>query len=217
MSITTRFKDIVEGLDNYYFHILGCGAIGSSTAIQLARMGAEKFCLYDMDRVSLENIGVSHYILNDINKPKVNALKDHILSINSSATVKSFDGLFEIFEYQGDNDVAILGFDSMQSRLDAVKVLCENPRIKPLFIVDGRMGAEQYQQYFFAKPTVKSYEKKWYPDSEGDPEPCTSKATSYCSNMSGSFIVNTVKKFITGERVQKEIVFSFPAMLMKNK
>ena len=105
----------------------------------------------------------------------------------------------------------------MQSRLDAVKVLCENPRIKPLFIVDGRMGAEQYQQYFFANPTVKSYEKKWYPDSEGDPEPCTSKATSYCSNMSGSFIVNTVKKFITGERVQKEIVFSFPAMLMKNK
>ena len=217
MSITTRFKDIVHGLDNYTFHILGCGAIGSSTAIQLARMGVTDFCLYDMDYVSEENVGVSHYIISDIGKNKVDALKNHILNVNDMANVTSYHGMFDSFNYRGSNDVAILGFDSMSSRLDAVKIMCSNPKTRPLFIIDGRMGAEQYQQYFFNKPTLSSYEKKWYPDSEGDPEPCTSKATSYCSNMSGSFIVNAVKKFVMGERITKELVFSFPAMLMKNK
>ena len=78
MSITTRFDDIVKGLDEYTFHILGCGAIGSSTAIQLARMGARNFMLYDMDHVSIENVGVSHYIISDVSKNKVDCLKKHI-------------------------------------------------------------------------------------------------------------------------------------------
>ena len=38
-------------MNEYTYHILGCGAIGSSTAIQLARMGAEVFYLYDFDKV----------------------------------------------------------------------------------------------------------------------------------------------------------------------
>ena len=92
MSITTRFKDIVEGLDRFTFHILGCGAIGSSTAIQLARMGAEKFVLYDMDRVSLENVGVSHYTLNDVSFPKVECLREHIFNINEDARIIINDG-----------------------------------------------------------------------------------------------------------------------------
>ncbi len=217
MALTTRFQDIVSGLDSYYFHILGCGAIGSSAAMQLARMGATKFCLYDMDKVCLENVGVSQYCLQDISFPKVEALASHISNINEDAEIIQSNGRFDFFEYQNQNDVAILGFDSMSSRLEAVEILCQNPKTKPKCIIDGRMGAEQYQQYFFSKPTLKEYKSKWYSDEQGDPEPCTSKATSYCSNMSGSFIVNTIKKFITGERVQKEIVFSFPAMMLKNK
>ena len=49
--ITTRFRDIVNNLHEYTYHILGCGAIGSSTATQLVRMGGEDFVLYDMDTV----------------------------------------------------------------------------------------------------------------------------------------------------------------------
>ena len=52
--ITTRFRDIVSNMNEYTYHILGCGAIGSSVATQLARMGGENFVLYDMDTVSLD-------------------------------------------------------------------------------------------------------------------------------------------------------------------
>ena len=58
MSITARHEGLFEGTDNYTFHMLGCGAIGSSAAMQLIRMGAMSFHLYDSDVVEDVNIGV---------------------------------------------------------------------------------------------------------------------------------------------------------------
>jgi len=54
--INTRSSGLVNNLHEYTFHILGCGAIGSSAATQLIRCGATKFVLYDMDEVATENI-----------------------------------------------------------------------------------------------------------------------------------------------------------------
>ena len=66
MGLTTRSAGIISLSSEYTFHILGCGAIGSSVATQLARMGGEDFVLYDFDKVAIENVGVSQYTLNDI-------------------------------------------------------------------------------------------------------------------------------------------------------
>ena len=212
MSTITRFEDIVSNMHEYTFHMLGCGAIGSSAATQLARTGASKFCLYDMDKVEEHNIGVSQYNLDDIGRNKVDALQEHILSISPDSTVYKFNERFSEYYNQEDNDIVILGFDSMKSRMDAVVAIC-NTR-KPLCIIDGRMGAEHYQQYVIKSPTIKKYEKVWYPDSDGDPEPCTATATSYCANMSGSIIVNSVRKLITNQPYDREFSFNFPTMML---
>ena len=79
--INTRSSELVNNLEDFTFHILGCGAIGSSAALQIARMGADKFCLYDMDKVEEVNIGVSQYTYDDIDKPKVDALATHLRNI----------------------------------------------------------------------------------------------------------------------------------------
>ena len=77
------------------------------------------------------------------------------------------------------------------------------------------MGAEHYQQYFISKPTLKKYQKVWYSDAEGDEEPCNAKATSYCANMSGSFIANAVRKFITNSPFNGDFSFHFPTMMIQ--
>jgi len=212
--INGRSSGLVDNLDDFHFHILGCGAIGSSTAMQLARMGATKFCLYDMDTVEDVNIGVSQYIISDIDKPKVEALKEHLGSIGVE-DVNTYNERFTEFYPQGESDIAILGFDSMAARLQAVEALCSNPSIKPKHLIDGRMGAEHYQQYIFDKPTVSKYKKTWYSDNEGSPEPCAAKATAYCAFMSGSFIANAVRKLATGQPYNKEFSFNFPNMLLE--
>ena len=73
MAFNSRSSEIVNNMHEYHFHIMGCGAIGSSTAMQLARMGAENFSLYDFDIVEDINIGVSQFTMNDIGMLKVEA------------------------------------------------------------------------------------------------------------------------------------------------
>ena len=220
MSMTERFSEILgNNMDSYAFHILGCGAIGSSAGTQLARMGAGMMTLYDMDTVAMENIGVSQYTFKDLDKPKVEALKKIISHINPVCVVDTINGKFIDRLYNPDpmlKNIIILGFDSMASRLEAVTMVTNNQR-QPEALIDGRMGAEHYQQYTFLKPTLKSYLKTWYSDSDGDPEPCNAKATSYCSNMSGSFISNAVRKVITGQPFNREFSFNFPTLMLGKK
>ena len=211
MALTDRFSGLINNMDEYTYHILGCGAIGSSTAIQLARMGAETFYLYDFDKVEEPNIGVSQYTYKDIGKPKVDALKEIILDISKFAEVTAHNSKFDGYD-SDEKDIVILGFDSMASRWEAIDIIIKIMKTKPFCLIDGRMGAEHYQQYTFKNLTMSMYKKNWYSDDEGDPEPCSMKATSYCSNMAGSFIVNTIRKVLTEQPYDKEFNFNFPLL-----
>ena len=205
----------IADISDVGFHIVGCGAIGSSVATQLARLGGNRFYLYDFDTVGIENIGVSQYIDSDIGKPKVNALYTHIKQIECSIEVKPIDSKFKYYE-GGKEGILVLGLDSMAARMEVVENIAEQPE-KPAFLIDGRMGAEQYQQYIYNNITVKKYEKDWYSDEDSDPEPCTRKATSYCSNMSGSFISNSIKNLVMKQPYFKEIIFNFSTLILDKK
>ena len=214
MKINERSSGLIDSFQGKIFHILGCGAIGSSAATQLCRMGVDNFILYDMDKVEIENIGVSHYILKDIGKEKVAALESHLKQINDDVYVQSYPGYFKEFAKPLDEqDIVILGFDSMSARLDAAKVALSKKN-NPFLLIDGRMGSEQYQQYTLRYPKLKDYVSTWYSDDNASDEPCNAKATSYCSNMSGAFIANSVKKVINGEDFRGEIIFRFPNNLL---
>ena len=214
--INERSIGIVDNLQAYCFHILGCGAIGSSVAMQLARMGAEEMVLCDFDDVEIENVGVSQYFQSDIGKCKVDALKNHIHAINKDIRVVTHARRFDEWEATNKADIVVLGFDSMASRLEAVTIISNAGKFhRPMLLIDGRMGAEHYQQYLFIKPTLKSYLKSWYSDDEGDQEPCNAKATSYCSNMSGSFISNAVRRFVMEQPLDLELSFNFPTSMIQ--
>ena len=145
------------------------------------------------------------------------ALREILMDINPESEIMEMNGLFKTFMYYNKEDIIILGFDSMSSRLDSMNICLSNRKFNPRLLIDGRMGAEHYQQYTFVKPKLKEYEKTWYSDDEGSSEPCNMKATSYCSNMSGSFIANTVRKVLTNQPFEAALSFNFPTtQLEKN-
>ena len=213
MEFNMRSRGLVDNLNQFNYHILGCGAIGSAAATQLVRMGAENFCLYDNDEVDTGNVGVSQYTQYDVGHAKVDMLKSKLQDINpDSLEVNCMDEMFKNYLYLNDNDIIILGFDSMQSRLEAVEAMTSWKQSKPFALIDGRMGAEHYQQYVLLKPTLKAYKMIWYSDDEGSDEPCNMKATSYCSNMSGSFIANAIRKIVKEQPYEEFVSFHFPTM-----
>ena len=63
-------------------HIIGCGAIGSHIAEQLARMGCDNIHLWDFDTVSPHNVTNQMFIQSDITQPKVIAVAQMMMEIN---------------------------------------------------------------------------------------------------------------------------------------
>lgn len=76
-----------ERIRGHRLLIAGCG-IGSGLATCAARLGFERFLLVDGDTVDAHNLNRQFYDYADVGKPKVQALREHILRINPEADVE---------------------------------------------------------------------------------------------------------------------------------
>lgn len=68
--------------------ILGCGAVGSWTAVQLAHSGLENFTVIDGDHVEESNLNRSIFLHEDIGAPKVEAIASALHRISHRIQVR---------------------------------------------------------------------------------------------------------------------------------
>lgn len=66
-------------------HIIGCGSVGSTVAVLLARAGLTNLVLWDFDHVEPHNLANQMFRQQDVGKLKVEALRDILLEINPEA------------------------------------------------------------------------------------------------------------------------------------
>lgn len=76
-----------DGLKGTRVLIAGCGSVGSTAAVALARAGVGGFHLIDPDVVEETNLSRQDYTLADVGLPKVRALRDRLLAINPSMEI----------------------------------------------------------------------------------------------------------------------------------
>jgi hypothetical protein len=76
-----------EKIRNTRVLVAGCGA-GSTIAESMVRTGFTKFFLADHDTVSPHNLNRQSYEFKDLNRPKVEALRDRLVSINPDIEVQ---------------------------------------------------------------------------------------------------------------------------------
>lgn len=127
-------------------HIIGCGAIGSTVAEMLARIGVPSICLWDMDTVDEYNITNQMYRFKDINKPKVLALADILLEINPDLEVRTVAQGYRVGGFQMPiQGYVFLCVDNIDLRREIVEENLDNPNIKAMF--DFRMELTSAQHY----------------------------------------------------------------------
>lgn len=175
--------------------IIGCGAIGSFTALSLAKMGFGNLQVFDSDVVETENMSCQFFRLSDVGKPKAEALRDLVQTFTEMEIyphVKRYDsGAFP--------GIVISAVDNMATR----RLIWENHKgVSPATraIIDPRMGAEAALMYTMNPSCERdqvSYEKTLYSDQEAQPERCTAKSTMYTVGMISGLVAKTVKDLVT--------------------
>lgn len=138
----TKHLDFFSPLDiTEQIHIIGCGAIGSNVALQLAKLGCNKLFLWDFDTVDEHNITNQVYDETDLGQMKTEALKKHLINNNKDIKVYSFKKYTDQL-LQGYIFVCV---DSIELRKHIYECNQYNEQIK--LVIDGRIGLDTGQVY----------------------------------------------------------------------
>ena len=175
--------------------VIGAGAIGSFTVLQLAKLGFERIHVIDMDDVSEENMSCQFFRISDIGKPKVEALRDLVRDF-TSVEISIHKGRYERGTFTG---ILITAVDSMEVRERVLEEHAMNA-FQTKLIIDPRMGAESLAMHCY-RPTIEA-ECEAYKHTTTGPtveERCTAKATMYTVNLIAGLVAKTVKDFCTGK------------------
>lgn len=127
-------------------HIIGCGAVGSTLAEMLTRMGCTNFVLYDFDIVTPHNLANQMFLDKHIGMTKLEALTEILKSINPDViTELHIEGWKKHHTLDG---YVFLAVDNIELRREIVQNNIGNGKIIAMF--DFRMGLDS-GEHFAAK------------------------------------------------------------------
>jgi len=202
-----RQMDLIpEGILQTPITIVGAGAIGSFTALSLAKMGFSSLTVFDADAIGIENMNCQFYPLGAIGSKKVETLAKLVelfagqtLNARAEAYQGPREGVDNLGPFPG---IVISAVDNMAAR----RLLWDNHKggksIHTQWFIDPRMGGE-YALLYTMNPNdpadIKTYEKTLYADSDATPERCTARATIYTALLLSGMVCKAVKDVLTQE------------------
>jgi sulfur carrier protein ThiS adenylyltransferase len=99
--------------------IAGVGGLGSQIAVALARCGVGALTLVDFDIVEPSNLNRQQYFIDQIGRPKVEALRDNLARINPYVAVDAHQTRIEksnIAELFSNVDILVEAFDAADQK-----------------------------------------------------------------------------------------------------
>ena len=145
MISTIKQGDYFQPIDDIDcpIHIIGCGAIGSTIATMLTRMGVQELHLYDFDTVEMKNICNQEYFDCQVGTSKLDAMEEILHAINPNIKLNIHPEGWK----EGDrlNGYVFLCVDSIDTRRAIVEDNVSNRYCRAVF--DFRMRLTDAQHY----------------------------------------------------------------------
>lgn len=202
----TRQMDLIplEVLDTP-INIIGAGAIGSFTALSLAKMGFNNITSIDFDQIDVENMNCQFFRFKDIGKLKVDALKELIKDFTNIEITTIND----IWRGQLMDGITICAVDNMKTRKELFDAYGRKA-FNSLGVIDPRMGAEFSTLHMYnplSPDELRDYSGSLYSDAESVQERCTAKSSIYCTLGISSIVCTAVKELLVNQRRIKNVMY----------
>lgn len=123
--------------------IAGAGGLGSNVAATLARAGVGKLIIADFDKVEPSDLGRQYYFIDQIGRPKVEALLENLKKINpfSAYEIRQVrierDNVKPIF---GSADILVEAFDDAGQKQMLIESWLFHFPWKPVIAASGLAG-----------------------------------------------------------------------------
>lgn len=189
--------------------LIGCGGIGSVTALALAKMGVGYLAIIDDQSVGEENLATQLFKLSDVAKSKVAATWRNIEEFSDDTLITPIEARVDGSQTL-HNQIVISAVDSITSR----QVIWEAiDKTKTDWYLDARMSAEKFMLY-----SVDMHNYQWYDNfirsqrEEDVPDDvCTMKSTIFTAFIAAGRIGSQVRRIISGQPVPERLHYDIPA------
>lgn len=190
-----------EEHDKQPVHIIGCGALGSWTAVLLAKLGVRDITLWDNDIVEEHNLPNQLFTLKQIGKNKAEALADMIEWMTGARPTVRSRRCTASDTLPG---VVLCCVDSMKGRSALFDAFCMTPRGR--LWVEGRMGLREGLLYTVDPSDaaqVMAYKTTLYSDDVSEASACgISQAVGATAAHIASLAVWKYVRYAIGYREQ---------------
>ncbi|NVM46732.1 MAG: ThiF family adenylyltransferase [Candidatus Lokiarchaeota archaeon] len=186
-------------------NLIGAGAIGSFTALALAKMGFTNITAIDFDTIDVENMNCQFYRFKDIGKPKVQALQELIEDF-TGIEINAVNDMWNGAILEG---ITICAVDNMKVRKEIFETHGRKA-FNTKAIIDPRMGAETALMFSYSpiSPSeLEDYKTTLYSDENAIQERCTAKSTMYTACMLSGLVAKTVKNILCDEESSKNLMW----------
>jgi len=191
--------------------IIGAGGIGSPVGLALGKLGIPEINIIDNDTVEQHNLPNQMYPMETIGLPKVEALRDTIVSFSDAHVTTKH----ETWDGEPLKGIVISAVDSMAVRRKIFGAITLNPAVS-LFI-DGRIGGESLRVYSI-KPCdpddISFYESMLYSDEEAAELPCTARAVIYVGFFIAALIARAVAKWVKDKERIREVILDAKTLML---
>jgi len=123
--------------------IAGAGGLGSNVAMALTRVGIGKLIIADFDVVSESNLNRQFYFSDQLNRKKVEALKENLLRINPNLDIEIHDLMLNsnnLLLTFSKVDIMVEAFDKAEFKEMIVEVFQTSKPDVPLVLGNGMAG-----------------------------------------------------------------------------
>ncbi len=196
--------------------IIGCGGIGSFTAIALAKLGIKHLTVFDDDSVTFHNLPNQMFPVKQAQgKKKVILTKKLCEELSDDVKVVALESKFQDNPILPAEGIVISGVDSMAQRKEIWKQIRFNPCVS--LYIDGRLGRQSIRVQAvnpLDKDEVDQYEKSLYTDKEAEDLTCTDRSIIDVGFAVAAVIVRLVRGFLTQEAIPKLVLLSMKELTL---
>jgi len=137
------FEKIKTILQQHTVGIAGAGGLGSNIAMALTRVGIGKLIVADFDVVSESNLNRQFYFRDQLNRKKVEALRENLHKINPEVEIEIHDTMLNsenLLPIFSSVDVMVEAFDRADMKELIIELFQTEKPNTPLVVGNGMAG-----------------------------------------------------------------------------
>lgn len=186
--------------------VVGCGSVGSFTALALAKMGVNVAEVFDSDIVEEHNIPNQFFKKEHVGRKKAGALEELLYEFAGVRT-ELYGNVDKNTKLEGL--IVVSAVDSIEAR----KEIWESVKgSKPMLYIDSRMGGRIFSVYsvdMLDEAEVKVYDESLAKTGNGLEVPCTERSIIFNVLGLASIVCNQVVEFAAQRKLRRVIHFDY--------